>query len=257
MELNRRIASSVLATGVAMPSVHAADVVVVPFPGDSTRTIVVHRADLPVGWDDAHRLIEIVGGDWCVPLDADLRTVVADATVMLGPWECVGPWIGVLRAGSRSPIAQGWIAMNSGREIAAPSWSDDAPVGASALRWAVALDGRDDRFETWIELQPDADAGPGSFGLVATMPADAPDCDADGIPDAIEVHWLGSPPCDLNCIGDLDGSGEVDGADLGAWLVTVGAECPQGQPCPGDLDGDGEVTGADLGRLLAAWGPCD
>jgi hypothetical protein len=47
---------------------------------------------------------------------------------------------------------------------------------------------------------------------------------------------------------DLDGSGLVDGADLGILLANWG------QSGQGDIDGDGLVGGADLGILLAAWG---
>jgi hypothetical protein len=53
------------------------------------------------------------------------------------------------------------------------------------------------------------------------------------------------------CSGDLDGDGDVDGADLGLFLATWG---------PGyavtDYDNDGDVDGADLGLFLAQWGPC-
>jgi hypothetical protein len=52
------------------------------------------------------------------------------------------------------------------------------------------------------------------------------------------------------CQGDLDGSGEVDGADLGLLLANWD------EAGLGDLDGSGVVDGADLGLLLAAWGPC-
>ena len=53
------------------------------------------------------------------------------------------------------------------------------------------------------------------------------------------------------CTGDLDGSGVVDGADLGGLLGNWG---PAGGP--GDLDGDGVVGGADLGVMLGNWGAC-
>lgn len=56
----------------------------------------------------------------------------------------------------------------------------------------------------------------------------------------------------LECLGDLDGDGLVDGADLGALLGAWGA-CPG---CQEDLDGDGWIDGADLGILLGAWGAC-
>ncbi|MFO0829604.1 MAG: hypothetical protein U0572_15805 [Phycisphaerales bacterium] len=52
------------------------------------------------------------------------------------------------------------------------------------------------------------------------------------------------------CVGDLDGSGAVDAADLavllGSW-GTAGAA---------DLDASGTVDAADLGVLLGNWGPC-
>ncbi len=235
----------------------AAEVVVAPWPGDSSVRLVVLRTDEPIGWDDAHRLVELAEVSWAVPTDEATRAFVAEVTNTLGPWECVGPWIGVLRSGGGGPITGGWISMATGRDVVSPPWSSDAPVGAAPLRWAVALDGRDGLLATWIELLPDAEAGPGSFGLVALAPADAADCDGDGIADAIETHWLGNEPCDPSCPADLDGSDRVDGADLGAWLATVGHDCPPEVPCPGDLDGDGSISGADLGLLLAAWGPCD
>ena len=53
----------------------------------------------------------------------------------------------------------------------------------------------------------------------------------------------------LTCLGDFDGDGDVDTADLlfllGAW----------GTP-DGDVDGDGDTDTADLLALLAAWGEC-
>ncbi|MFO0873650.1 MAG: hypothetical protein U0575_06715 [Phycisphaerales bacterium] len=49
-------------------------------------------------------------------------------------------------------------------------------------------------------------------------------------------------------IGDLDGDGRVDGADLGLLLAAWG-----GADANADLDGSGAVDGGDLGVLLAAW----
>ncbi|MCA9283742.1 MAG: hypothetical protein KDA22_00905 [Phycisphaerales bacterium] len=53
------------------------------------------------------------------------------------------------------------------------------------------------------------------------------------------------------CFGDLDGSGEVDGADLGQMLGAWGTK-----DATADLNQDGTVDGADLGLMLSAWGPC-
>lgn len=49
-------------------------------------------------------------------------------------------------------------------------------------------------------------------------------------------------------LGDLNGDGQVDGADLGILLGNWGTNGV------GDLNGDGTVDGADLGALLANWG---
>lgn len=54
------------------------------------------------------------------------------------------------------------------------------------------------------------------------------------------------------CEADLNGDGQVNGADLavvlGAWGPAKGS--------PADLNGDGEVNGADLAIVLGAWGDC-
>ena len=52
------------------------------------------------------------------------------------------------------------------------------------------------------------------------------------------------------CPADLDGSGLVDGADLGLLLSGWGAAGAA------DIDGSGTVDGSDLGVMLSAWGPC-
>ena len=81
------------------------------------------------------------------------------------------------------------------------------------------------------------------------------DCDGDGLLDLAEI--LDEPALDADgdaqlddCGGDaadLNGDGQVTGADLGLLLANWG------QPGVGDLDGSGVVDGADLGILLAAW----
>ena len=54
------------------------------------------------------------------------------------------------------------------------------------------------------------------------------------------------------CPGDLNGDGQVNGADFGALLAAWGP-CSD---CPEDLDGDGQVAGGDVGLMLSQWGPC-
>ena len=55
-----------------------------------------------------------------------------------------------------------------------------------------------------------------------------------------------------SCSTDLNGDGEVNGADLGDFLSQWGV-CSD---CTGDFNGDGIVNGADLGLLFADWGSC-
>ena len=51
--------------------------------------------------------------------------------------------------------------------------------------------------------------------------------------------------------GDVDGDGEVGGADLAAILGWWGSDDESA-----DLNGDGEVNGADLSFVLGYWGLC-
>lgn len=80
------------------------------------------------------------------------------------------------------------------------------------------------------------------------------DRDLDGFPDRTELD-AGSDPADAgsvpgDCPADLNGDGQVGGADLGVLLGAWGV------PGSADLTGDGTVDGADLGVLLGAWGAC-
>lgn len=64
------------------------------------------------------------------------------------------------------------------------------------------------------------------------------DADADGIPDGCQTP-----------IGDLNGDGLVNGADLGMFSTIWGTDGSQG----GDVNGDGIVDAADLALILAGW----
>jgi len=77
------------------------------------------------------------------------------------------------------------------------------------------------------------------------------DSNANNIPDCCE-H---SVPCTDCYRYDLNPTGTVDGADLGALLAfwgPVSAAFPRA-----DINRDGIVNGEDLGLLLANWGPCN
>jgi len=99
----------------------------------------------------------------------------------------------------------------------------------------------------------------GATGFVELPPSPL-DCNLNLIPDtcdllagrSADVNGNGVPDeCESLAVPDLNGDGEVDGADLGQLLAAWG---PCAGACPEDLDGDGSVGGGDLGVLLAAWG---
>ena len=64
------------------------------------------------------------------------------------------------------------------------------------------------------------------------------------------IDFVGSMPVDggQDLTGDLDGDGDIDGADLAALLGAWGQKNSSA-----DLDGNGVVDGADLALLLGAW----
>ena len=59
-----------------------------------------------------------------------------------------------------------------------------------------------------------------------------------------------------DCPGDLDGSGQIDLADLATLLANFGT-ASGATPEQGDMDGDGAVDLSDLSAFLARFGaPC-
>lgn len=93
---------------------------------------------------------------------------------------------------------------------------------------------------------------------------DTTDSDADGTPDAcdncpndplkIEPAQCGCGVVDTNIAGDLDCDGDFDEEDARAAMEVFGIE--EASDCEGDINGDGDVDGADLSLLLGAWGVC-
>ena len=156
-----------------------------------------------------------------------------------------------------------------------------SPCNPSAWRWS---DGTVWTYTNWDMLQPECNtetvatmyssgkwhnylpAGQGVLGAIIEWSAD---CNADNIVDygqildgsLIDENGNGVPDCceqGLSCIScsafDLNPTGIVDGADLGALLAFWGPVSPAFPRA--DINRDGNVNGADLGLLLANWGPC-
>jgi hypothetical protein len=110
---------------------------------------------------------------------------------------------------------------------------------------------------SWVTVASDLGAIP--------APALVADLEGDGVSSlhmvGLTAARTGGPgsgigiidPCISACPADIDQSGEVDSADLGAVLSAWG---PCGAACAADLDRDGFVDSVDLGILLSAWGAC-
>ena len=89
------------------------------------------------------------------------------------------------------------------------------------------------------------------------------DCNANGQRDSYEIFKSGVADADADgrpdtcqfAVGDLDLSGFVDAADIGAVLLVFG-DCPHpATDCFGDMDGNGSVDTGDIAMLLLAFGP--
>jgi hypothetical protein len=82
------------------------------------------------------------------------------------------------------------------------------------------------------------------------------DCDGDGTADACAIaagaadtNANGVPDACEGVIGDLDGTGTVNAADLAILLANWGG----GGAANGDIDQSGVIDGADLAALLVNW----
>ncbi len=113
------------------------------------------------------------------------------------------------------------------------TWSSvgfDVDPMANALRWS-----------TMYNFRFDSAAPP--VAATATLGVFKP-----GSPSSMTVAL--QAPGEAPCVGDLNGDGVIDGADLATLLSQFG------DTGSADLDGSGVVDGADLAQLLAAWGNC-
>lgn len=226
-------------------------------PGDGSNLIrvVVHQTNDPIGWIEASAKATTAGATLLAPSTTALNHQAATLAAQIGNWDCIGPWLGVLRAPSTNVIGSGWTGSDQ-TPVGTTEWASDAPAGAPRLPWYVAFDARTSLNGRWINTVGDPYFGTQVYGLVLAYSADAPDCDRDGFPDAFEITFLDAPDQDGTGVpdacevisADLNGDGTVDAFDLAtllaAWGNTSGSE---------DLDGDGVVGPRDLTYLLNLW----
>ena len=116
--------------------------------------------------------------------------------------------------------------------------------------WFIFTNNGDGTFQFFSEIDAPVAAS-------CSLPVDM---DNDGDLDLVFIDELGDWLIILSnsgnngpeLIADLNGDGQVNGADLGLMLSQWGT-CSPGSSCIGDLTGDGVINGADLGLLLIEW----
>ena len=106
----------------------------------------------------------------------------------------------------------------------------EANMWANAIRWGTT-------HTFWFTADQAPDTGDLELGLF--KPGDVPSV----------THSAAVPGCPSVCVGDVDGSGEVDIADLLAIVSAWGTDDPQG-----DVNSDGIVNVSDLLEVMADWG---
>ena len=153
-------------------------------PGDGTELVrvVVHKTVDPIGWIDASTRATTAGGTLLAPRTTALNHQAANLASQFADWECVGPWLGVLRAPSTDSIDSGWTQSDQSPMVNL-EWAADSPAGAPQLPWYVAFDARTSLDGRWINTVGDPYFGTQVYGLMIAFASDVADCDGDGFPN--------------------------------------------------------------------------
>jgi hypothetical protein len=179
-----------------------------------------------------------------------------------------GPWLGGYQASPSTDPFANWVW------VTGEPWSYVSDV--VQFDNSSRPDGQTDDYlhyinhsRMWNDVRNDGDTYYNDVGIRAYMSEWSADCNSDGIIDygqcldgsLPDTNSNNIPDCceeGIPCSGcyayDLNPTGIVDGADLGALLAFWGPVSPAFPRA--DINRDGNVNGADLGLLLANWGPC-
>ena len=164
------------------------------------------------------------GGSFSVPLPP--RTLITNVEFHDVDYHSGEPWDNTDWLAAVGPNSISW---NS------PETFAENPA-SNAIRWGTLYNFRFD-----ASLAP----GPGQVTLGLFKPGNA------GDPDELTVSLAEAVPGGGGCIGDINGDGVTDLADLGILLANFGCV---GIACPGDIVPNGIVDLSDLGALLADFG---
>ncbi|MFG0258613.1 MAG: hypothetical protein ACF8GE_11985, partial [Phycisphaerales bacterium JB043] len=208
--------NDVLAPGLGMPTITDVDVAT----GAVLGTRAMGNDDQIMFWNDNATLA--VGGGGGTPLNA-VRTP------RNGRWH-------FLDSGALTPFADETDVLARG------FWTPLGVPGNAGVNNPAPLGGI-------VSLAPPYNgAVPFEDILQATLVGYAPPATTDIPQHLTHVDNL-HVEIDSSCLGDYDGDGDTDGADLGLFLGTWGT-------AGGDFTGDGTTNGADLGIFLGNWGTC-
>jgi hypothetical protein len=220
--------------------------------------IVVPGSGYPrLTWTASESLAEAAGGYLATITTTDENAFVfnAFASAMASQWSC---WIGGLR------LNGGGLAWVTGEYFSCASlpFGNSCPFGGESHLYTgqygpgpyFYIDDHNDEFqggknESLVEWSADCNAD-NIVDYGQCLDGSLPDTNANNIPDCCEEGI----PCSACYAYDLNPTGIVDGADLGALLAFWGPVSPAFPRA--DINRDGNVNGADLGLLLANWGPC-
>jgi len=181
------------------------------------------------GWDGGYTGSIVIRNDGSAPI-ADWRV----------EWDG-GPSVGSLWNGTYTLAGNHAVVVNAG-------WNGTIAPGASVSLGFTGVGILTENVSNCtVNGVPATVAYSGAAGGGGGEDGNGGDGTGDG--DAPGSGASGGP---FACIGDLDGNGTIDGADLGVLLGEWG-ESASGAA---DLNGDGAVDGVDLGALLGAWGEC-
>ena len=154
------------------------------------------------------------------------------------------------------PLAAGVVATNATFKDVA--YHSGEPYDGTD--WTVTNNGTELKWQCTQTFAQNANANALRFGTLYNFSFDANSAGATGtaafglFKTATTLSVRAMVPTAVCRSGDLNCSGVIDGADLGALLAAWGP-CAGGTPgCAGDLDNNGSVDGADLGGLLSNWG---
>lgn len=147
----------------------------------------------------------------------------------------VTPSMGLSGFGNMSTDGTGVVVSTPGLYYIAISGAGSVPVNS----FGAAL------FSFTSPIEVSGPDGPGGSTPIASWSG----------PGETGEYLIAFSPCagfvKRTCPGDLNGDGEVDGADLGLLLADWDEVSG-----PANINGIGAVDGADLGILLSNWGPC-